>query len=61
MVYFGYNSATGWGGGLHSYNSSPTLIDVEFLGNQAGCCGGGLSLLASSTSLTDVTFRGTAP
>ncbi|WP_342472656.1 InlB B-repeat-containing protein [Metasolibacillus sp. FSL H7-0170] len=57
----GGNAINRRGGGMHNYNSSPTLTNVTFEGNTASD-GGGMHNYNSSPALTHVTFSSnTAP
>ena len=46
------------GGGLYSFISSPTLVNVAFLGNRANSNGGGLLAQGSSITIQDAEFAG---
>jgi predicted outer membrane repeat protein len=52
----------GEGGGMYNYSSSPSVINVTFIGNAASgtfcgsCGGGGMFNMGSSPTLTNVTF-----
>jgi predicted outer membrane repeat protein len=46
------------GGGMFLSNSSPTVADVRFIGNQASTTGGGLYVGFASPTLRDLSFTG---
>jgi predicted outer membrane repeat protein len=48
------------GGGMHNVYSSPTVVNVDFVGNQTDYFGGGMYNYSSSPTLTNVTFSGNA-
>ena len=56
----------GQGGGMYNYSSSPTLMNVTFIGNAASgtfcgsCGGGGMFNMGSSPTLMNVTFSNNA-
>ncbi len=52
------NGNAGGGGGMNNYNSSPTLINVTFSGNEGGWGGGMRNAASSSPTLINVTFSG---
>ncbi|MBL7052116.1 MAG: DUF1565 domain-containing protein [Candidatus Marinimicrobia bacterium] len=51
-------SASGSGGGIYCYNSSPSLENVTISNNSASDYGGGIYCYDSSPSLVDVTITG---
>ena len=51
-----------FGGGMHNFNSSPTVTNCSFIGNTAGAAGGGgmrnASSVGSSPTVNNCTFSG---